>query len=115
MTTLALKRPLSWIREQVRYLKLHREVAEKLSPRDESTPGCDIPDHVVVSLKRLPSRLPNIRPTLNPLLDQSRNPDATFLNLPTESRRKNRGAEISPFLHDYRSVEVVRCGRERGP
>ena len=115
MTTLAFKRPLSWIREQVRYLELHTDVVQKLSQRQESAPRCDIPDQVVVSLTTIPDRLPNIRPTLNSVLDQSRRPDAIFLNLPTESRREGRRYEIPPFLNDYRSVEVVHCGRDWGP
>ena len=115
MKKLVFKRPISWIREQLRYLELHSSATEKLVRRHESAERCGVADQVVVSLTTIPDRLANIRPTLNSLLDQSRRPDAIFLNLPDESRREGREYEIPAFFKDYRPVEIVRCGRDWGP
>jgi hypothetical protein len=115
MTKLMFTRPLSWIRELVRYVEVHVRSARVFVRRHEAAPRCDVGDRVVVSLTTIPDRLVHIRPTLHSLLDQSRRPDAIVLNLPSESRREGRGYEIPDFFADYGPVEIVRCDRDWGP
>lgn len=115
MTKLMFKRPLSWIRELVRYVEVHLRPARVFVRRHAAAPRCDVKDRVVVSLTTIPDRLVHIRPTLHSLLDQSRRPDAIQLNLPTESRREGRGYQIPAFFADYGPIEIVRCDRDWGP
>ncbi|MBW2384058.1 MAG: glycosyltransferase family 2 protein [Deltaproteobacteria bacterium] len=110
-----LRRPVSWAQELIRFVYLHRASARACVRRYERASRSDVPDRVVVSLTTIPDRIDRIRPTLNSLLDQTRRPDAIYLNLPNESRREGRGYELPAFLTEYGPVHVIDCGEDMGP
>lgn len=112
---LIAKRPVSWLREMVRFAALHAPGSERIAARHRATPRVECADRVVVSLTTIPDRIDRIRPTLHSLLDQTRRPDAIVLNLPEHARREARHYVIPPFLETLGAVERVPCGEDRGP
>lgn len=115
MTKLILRRPFFWARELIRFVELHTRSAEGIIRRGLAAPRCDVPDRVVISLTTIPDRIHRIQPTLNSLVDQTRRPDAIYLNLPDRSRREGVDYVLPAFLARYPSVEAIRCGEDMGP
>lgn len=115
MTRLMFSRPLSWIRELLRFVALHWLPSSRYRARHAATPRVSTPDRVVISLTTIPDRIAHIGPTLHSLLDQSRRPDTIVLNLPSHARREDRTYVIPPFLEELDGVERVDCGEDRGP
>jgi hypothetical protein len=109
------ERPLTWLREMLRFLALHGLGTERYRERHRATPRVESPDRVVVSLTTIPDRIRHIGPTLHSLLDQTRRPDAIVLNLPSHARREDRTYVIPPFLDALDAVERIDCGEDRGP
>lgn len=109
------RRPLTWLREMLRFPALHYRSAAHYRARHRETPRVVTPDRVVVSLTTIPDRIQHIGPTLCSLLDQTRRPDAIVLNLPSHARREDRTYEIPPFLESLDVVERIDCGEDRGP
>ena len=78
-----------------------------------------MPVIVVVSLTTSPTRLPNCRPMIDSLLNQTRQPDAILLNLPPRFDRT--GGEYPPeeslpnWLIGNSLVKIQRCDRDWGP
>lgn len=110
-----MSRTTARLRELARAALLQLPVTASCVRRHERVPRCAVSDRVVVSLTTIPSRIARIRPTLHSILDQTRRPDAIFLNLPLESRREGRGYEVPSFLTHIPCVEIDRCARDWGP
>lgn len=68
----------------------------------------------VISLTSIPSRLPQIEPTLKSLLRQEVAPRQIVLNLPLFSKREGVAYEVPAFLDGIRAVTVRRC-EDMGP
>jgi hypothetical protein len=64
-------------------------------------------DQLWVSLSTLPSRITMLRPTLDSLLAQTRQPDRIFLCLSTMSRREQCGYVLPDWLRDYAHIVTV--------
>ena len=115
MTKLILRRPVSWASELARFVEMHARSSAPIVRRGQRAPRPEVPDRVVVSLTTIPDRIDRLRPTLNSLVDQSRRPDAIYLNLPERSRREQRHYELPDFLREFDSLVINRCGEDLGP
>ena len=108
-------RPIERAIELSRFVSLHLTAPETLVRRHEALPRCEGTARVVVSMTTIPDRVARIAPTLSSLLDQTRRPDAIYLNLPRYARREQREYEIPEFLERFSCVERISCGRDNGP
>ncbi len=115
MTRLMFRRPLTWLREMLRFPALHWRDPAHYRARYAATPRVDTASRVVVSLTTIPDRIAHIGPTLLSLLDQTRRPDSIVLNLPSHARREDRRYAIPSFLEALDVVERIDCGEDRGP
>ena len=70
---------------------------------------------VVVSLSTLPDRIPNLQPTLESVINQTRPPDEIVLALPDFSLRQQRPYVVPEYLRSYSLVRILRCGTDWGP
>ena len=69
-----------------------------------------------VSITTLPSRVAELKPTLDSLLTQSKVPDAIFLCLPLVSRREKVGYTIPEWLEGYdERVRILSVELDCGP
>lgn len=79
----------------------------------------DLPLPVIVSIATLPSRIANMRPTIESLLEGDLVPDRILVIVTEYSAREKCGYAIPDFLRDERFtrgiVEVVVASRDWGP
>ncbi len=70
---------------------------------------------VIISLSTLPDRIAGIGPTLQCLLNQTRQPDEIVLSIPPFSLRRNKAYVIPPALAAISQLQIVCCDRDWGP
>src|SRR5688572_18914575 len=68
----------------------------------------------VVTLTTTPTRINKIRPTLESLVNQTRVPNAIYLNVPYHLKRTGEPYVIPEWLKELPEVTVVRC-EDYGP
>lgn len=97
-----------------RMLRMHgrRSLRKPGPPAPGRRPG---PSGIVVSLTTIPSRIPQIFPTLNSLLDQTVLPDRIYLALPARSAREQTGYVVPGELHGHPLVTLLPSDRDWGP
>ena len=97
-----------WLKRRRRHIRFVREtLASDPAPVDTF--------RVVVSLSTLPDRIPNLQPTLESVINQTRPPDEIVLALPDFSLRQQRPYIVPEYLRSYSLVRILRCGRDWGP
>jgi hypothetical protein len=101
--------------ELLRFLAMHYEKTDSICQRAEGLPRCEGHPRVVVSLTTIPERIGGILPTLHSIVDQTRRPDAIYLNLPEFSERQQSGYVRPSFLNDLPLLEVTPCEKDWGP
>jgi hypothetical protein len=70
---------------------------------------------VIVSLSTVPDRINNLRPTIRPLLNQTRPPDEIVLAIPQFSIREERPYVVPKYLLRLPRVRILHCVKDWGP
>ena len=71
--------------------------------------------NIIFSFTTLPSRIPNIKPTIASLLDQSIRPDQIILNIPKFSKREKKPYKIPEFLKQCPYILINQIEEDMGP
>jgi len=69
---------------------------------------------IIVCLTTTPKRIAHLEQTLKSLMYQSRRPRRIRVHIPLFSKREKLSYQIPAYLHDLRSVDIVRC-EDYGP
>ena len=99
---------LLWLQRRRRHIRFIRETLAQDPVLADSF-------RVVVSLSTVPDRIPNLKPTLDSLSNQTRPPDEIVLALPDFSLRQRKPYVVPEYLRSYSLVRILRCGRDWGP
>jgi hypothetical protein len=94
------------------YLKI-RTRRKRLYPAPE--PGSKGKKRLVVSLTTIPSRLSNICPCLNAILQQSCPPDLIRIHIPDFSTREKKPYCIPEYLIRHPAIRINRWPMDEGP
>jgi Glycosyl transferase family 2 len=70
---------------------------------------------VIASLSTVPSRINNLRPTIQSLLKQTRPPDEIILAIPEFSVREQRPYVVPKYISRLPRVRVLHCAEDWGP
>jgi hypothetical protein len=104
---LALKRLLPGIKKRRQQVRFIRETLAAHSALDNR--------RVIASLSTVPARIHNLKPTIQSLLEQTRQPDEIILAIPEFSIREQRPYVVPEYLSRLPRVRVLRCPEDWGP
>lgn len=72
--------------------------------------------NIYISLSTIPSRIKNLKPVLNSLLNQSLRPTKIYINIPHSYKRfKNTKIVIPDFIKNNNNVEIYYVKQDYGP